>query len=114
MDAASIERTTRLGLKLAAVASVLVLLALSYHFGVLHYRFSESRGLANTLVATGRLGLLMFIVSYAVLQTVRCPGHAVRRGRTLDLALAGRVCAVDDRHHGRKRDRLFVRALRGA
>ncbi len=73
MDAAGIERPDRLGLKLAAVAAVLVLLALAYHFGVLH-RFSDPAGMARTLVALGGWGYLMFIVAYAVLQPFGVPG----------------------------------------
>ena len=73
MAGASIERNERLGLKLAAVAAVVVLLGLAYHFGILH-RFSDPAGLARTLVMLGGWGYLMFIVSYALLQPFGVPG----------------------------------------
>ncbi len=73
MHTASIERNSRLSLKLAAVAFVLVLLALAYQFGVLKH-FSNPADIARTLVALGGWGYLMFIVSYTVLQPFGVPG----------------------------------------
>jgi uncharacterized membrane protein YdjX (TVP38/TMEM64 family) len=59
--------------KLGAVLTVLVLLALAYHFGVLE-RFSAPAEIARTLVSLGGWGYLMFIVAYALLQPFGVPG----------------------------------------
>jgi uncharacterized membrane protein YdjX (TVP38/TMEM64 family) len=59
--------------RIAAVAAVITLLVLAYHFGVFG-QFRDPAHLAQTLVDLGAWGYLAFIVAYAVLQPFGVPG----------------------------------------
>ena len=59
--------------RLAVVAGVLALLAIAWRLGVFS-RLDDPRALAQSLVAMGALGYLVFLVAYAVLQPFGVPG----------------------------------------
>ncbi|MET0795094.1 MAG: VTT domain-containing protein [Polyangiaceae bacterium] len=60
-------------LKVAAVVSVLAVLAVAHGTGVLA-RFGDPAGVARTLVALGPWGYLAFVAAYAVFQPFGVPG----------------------------------------
>lgn len=61
------------GARLGAVALVLLLLAVAWHFG-LFARVGEPKALARALVETGPWGQLAFVGAYTVLQPFGVPG----------------------------------------
>lgn len=67
------SRSARPIFRLAAVGGALVLLAIAWRFGVFS-RVDDPRGLAQSLVAMGAWGYLVFLVAYAVLQPFGVPG----------------------------------------
>jgi uncharacterized membrane protein YdjX (TVP38/TMEM64 family) len=59
--------------KVGVVALVLITLAAAYHFGIFA-RLAEPKMLAETLVAMGAWGYLVFVLAYAALQPFGVPG----------------------------------------
>lgn len=71
---AALSRVPRaLRLRLAAVASVLLLLALAHYFGILQL-FVDPSAIANLLRGLGGWGYVVFLVAYTVLQPFGAPG----------------------------------------
>ncbi len=59
--------------RLLVITAVLLALASAYHFGVFA-RVAEPKALAESLLALGARGYLVFVVAYAVLQPFGVPG----------------------------------------
>ena len=95
--------------RLALVAFVALALLVAWRSGLLA-QVADPKTFARTVVGLGAWGYVASVVAYALLQPFGVPGTVFCGGGALPLAVARRVRAVDDGHHGRQRDRLLLRA----
>ncbi len=72
-EVSSLNPRQRLGIRLAAIALVVVLLVLAQQFGLLQ-RFADPARLRQTLLGLGPRGYLVFVLAYAALQPFGVPG----------------------------------------